>query len=416
MNYSNPTMDSLEVARGGSDGGGSDERTESGAVTRPKAARLRHRLLFVGAFPPPGNAVYGGNVTDCKLLMESSFPDRIDVIPLDTTQRSVPPPGVGWRVVDAVARLGKFVRLVHNSRPDAVLLFASAGLSFIEKSMLACYARCCGIPAILAVRSGAYMGACRSSRVFRFLAGILLRVPRFIVCQGPSWQQFYAQLFDLPTVRCPVVDSWAATPELFRVGNRRRAAHRGVVRLLFVGWIERGKGVFELLESVRWMVAQGECDVSLTLAGRGSALEDAQSWVCSHGLEGHITFAGWVAGDEKISLYEGVDVFVLPSHAEGLPNAMIEAMAAGLPIVVTSVGSIPDFIVDNMNGLVVPPRNVPALTSALELLCKMPDERERLGRAGQALARERFGVERAAAALASLVDTAAREHRSSSWV
>lgn len=416
MNNGGLTVDSVDGAQVHSGEGRNDQRTHRGTVTRPEGDQVRHRLLFVGAFPPPGNTVFGGNVTDCKLLMASSFPQRIDVVPLDTTQRSVPPPAVGRRAIDAIARLGKFVRLVHKIRPDVVLLFASGGLSFIEKSILACLARCYGIPAILAVRSGAFMGACRSSWVFHFLAGILLRVPRFIVCQGPSWQQFYAQLFKLPNARCPVVDSWAATPDLFRAGKQRNTGERRIVRLLFVGWIERAKGVFELLESVHAMVAQGEVAVSLTLAGRGRALEEAQSWVFSHGLERHIAFAGWVGGEEKISLYEGADVFVLPSHAEGLPNAMIEAMATGLPVVVTPVGSIPDFIVDNVNGLLVPPRNVPALTSALTLLCRMPDERERLGRAAEALARERFDVERAAEALASLVDTAARECTSGSLV
>lgn len=340
--------------------------------------------------------------------MASSFPARIDVLTLDTTQRSVPPPSIGRRLLDAIGRACKFVGLMHRGRPDVVLLFASAGLSFVEKTLLALYARVCGVPAILAVRSGGFMEACRRSSVFRLIAGILLRVPRFVVCQGASWQQFYRELFALPGSRCPIVDSWAATPELVRVGIQRDCTGQGPVRLLFVGWVERSKGVFELLESVRQLVAEANVDVALTLAGRGSALAEAQSWVHSHGLDAHIHFAGWVGGVEKTSLYATADVFVLPSYAEGLPNAMIEAMAAGLPVVVTSVGSIPDVVVDSVNGLVVPPRNVHALTNALGLLAKAPNERDRLGTAAQVLASERFGVERAAERLAALVHSAAR--------
>jgi glycosyltransferase involved in cell wall biosynthesis len=108
-------------------------------------------------------------------------------------------------------------------------------------------------------------------------------------------------------------------------------------------------------------------------------------------------------------LYAGADIFVLPSYAEGLPNSMFEAMAARLPVVVTPVGSIPDVVVNNANGLVIPLRDVPALTNALEFLSNAPDERERLGKAAQALASQRFGVERAAERLAMLVHTAARE-------
>jgi glycosyltransferase involved in cell wall biosynthesis len=288
-------------------------------------------------------------------------------------------------------------------------LFASAGLSFVEKGALALYARLWGVPAILAVRSGAFMNACKASLVFRRVAALLLRAPRFVICQGSIWQQFYSDIFGLPASRCPVVDGWAATSQLLEEGERRIYDSRGTVQLLFVGWVERAKGVFELLESVEQLVVREGIDVSLTLAGRGSALVEAQSWVRTHSLNSRVTFAGWVDGPEKTSLYAAADIFVLPSYAEGLPNSMIEAMAAGLPVVVTSVGSIPDAVHDSYNGLLVPPRDVTALTRALLRLSATPTERQGLGTAARAVARERFGVERAAEVLTTLINTAAFE-------
>jgi hypothetical protein len=106
-------------------------RTPKQLAHRCERIQRKPRLLFVGAFPPLGGSVYGGNITDCKLLMESSFPAHVDVIRLDSTQRTVPPPPLIRRIVDGAARLGRFVREFHHGRPDVVLLFASAGLSFV---------------------------------------------------------------------------------------------------------------------------------------------------------------------------------------------------------------------------------------------------------------------------------------------
>lgn len=367
------------------------------------------KLLFVGAFPPVGRNVFGGNVTDCKTLLASSFPNRVEVVLLDTTQRSVPPPPFHRRAVDAFARVFEFSRLLRAERPAVTLLFASSGFSFFEKGLLAALARAHGVSSILAVRSGAFADTCRRSRTFRWLAAPLLAVPTFVICQGESWQRFYNECFDLPASRCPVIDSWVATPELLEVGRQREYRREATLKLLFVGWVEAAKGVFELLAAVRQLVVvERRANVSLTIAGDGGAMEAASAWVREQGMDQHVTFAGWVDGDAKLALFRDADAFVLPSHTEGLPNAMLEAMAAGLPPVVTPVGSIPDVIHQGSNGLIVPRRDVAALAEALRTLVDTDGLRERLGRAAFAMASDRFAVERAAASLAQLVERAGR--------
>ena len=88
------------------------------------------------------------------------------------------------------------------------------------------------------------------------------------------------------------------------------------------------------------------------------------------------------------------DAFVMPSLWEGLGLVFLESMATGLPVVSTRVSAIPEVVVDGETGLLVPPADVEALAGAMRSLAREPDLRDRLGRAGRARVRERFGLDR----------------------
>jgi glycosyltransferase involved in cell wall biosynthesis len=88
-----------------------------------------------------------------------------------------------------------------------------------------------------------------------------------------------------------------------------------------------------------------------------------------------------------------LDVFVLPSLWEGLPIALLEAMAAGLPVVATAVGGTPEVVVEGETGFLVPPRDPEALAEAILRLLREPDLRRRMGEAGRKRVAEHFSVE-----------------------
>ncbi|HUV10461.1 MAG TPA: glycosyltransferase family 4 protein [Acidimicrobiia bacterium] len=98
--------------------------------------------------------------------------------------------------------------------------------------------------------------------------------------------------------------------------------------------------------------------------------------------------------DDVDVLYAAMDVFVLASHREGVPRAAMEAAAMGLPIVATDIRGCREVVDDGLNGVLVPPRDVPALTAALETLVASPSRRSAMGRAGRRIALERFDERR----------------------
>jgi glycosyltransferase involved in cell wall biosynthesis len=143
--------------------------------------------------------------------------------------------------------------------------------------------------------------------------------------------------------------------------------------VLYAGRLSPEKGVLELLEA-----AQG---LNLVVAGDGP-------------LRDRVPFArGFVQHDELQDLYARAAVVACPSRREGFGVACLEAMAHGRPVVATSVGGLLDLVVDGETGIVVPPRDPPALRSALERLLADADLRSRLGTAGRERARTQFSWE-----------------------
>jgi glycosyltransferase involved in cell wall biosynthesis len=153
----------------------------------------------------------------------------------------------------------------------------------------------------------------------------------------------------------------------------------------FAARMEYGKGPLTLLEAfARAHHATGH--VSLHMAGDGPQEEEALRLARSAGLNGCCTFSGIYSGPaQKSAFMRSLDVFVLPSLAEGTPNSIIEAMAHGLPVIASAVGGIPD-IVTSEAGILVPPSDKTALAEAMICLATDANRRAAMGLA----ARQRY--------------------------
>lgn len=130
--------------------------------------------------------------------------------------------------------------------------------------------------------------------------------------------------------------------------------------VLYVGRFARYKGLADLLAA--WPRIASQSDAECVLSGF-VAYDDP--YPIPDGI-GRVTVREWTSHPEL--LYRAADVFVLPSHVEGMSNALLEAMASGLPVVATRVGAAPEMVEDGVDGLLVPPGDQDALASALERL------------------------------------------------
>ena len=179
-------------------------------------------------------------------------------------------------------------------------------------------------------------------------------------------------------------------------------------RILFLGRLDRAKGVFDLLAAGALLAPRFPA-LRLVFGGEGDAVA-LRRRALDLGIGDRLELPGWLGPRERDEQLARASVFCLPSHAEGLPMAMLEAMAAGRAVIASSVGGIPETIVDGDNGLLVPPHDEPALARALAQVLGDDALRARLARGARATVEQHYSTEVVCGRLSALYRELAGTH------
>src|SRR5207253_7953952 len=154
--------------------------------------------------------------------------------------------------------------------------------------------------------------------------------------------------------------------------------------VLAVGRLSREKAHIDLLKAVQGLrQLHPELNCKLIVVGDGPERDGLEAAAKSFGLKDKIIFAGQVNNIQDF--YAAADVLALPSHSEGSPYVLLEAMAAGLPIVATAVGGVPEMLSDNEGAVLVPARNPEAMAEAIARVLADKELSERLAANASAL-------------------------------
>ena len=176
-------------------------------------------------------------------------------------------------------------------------------------------------------------------------------------------------------------------------------AGRVRTNLLYLSRVEVAKGVFELLDAYRILKTRNPA-YTLTIGGDGPDLEALKAYAEELGLQ-DVVFTGFLKGKAKVDCYREGSVFCFLSYSEGMPNAVLEALAMGLPVVSSDAGGLKDILRNGENGFIVlPDYNAPlkkkfdpaAVADAIERLVKTPELHERISTVNWRYARHRFAA------------------------
>jgi glycosyltransferase involved in cell wall biosynthesis len=206
-----------------------------------------------------------------------------------------------------------------------------------------------------------------------------------------------------PTTRVEVLHNAVPIPD----ATLLRDSSSSAPTVLFLGHLMPHKGIYDLVRAFA-NVAQRFPAARLVLGGVGQA-EELRRLAVELNVAERVFCPGWLKGADKSTALADSTIFVLPSYAEGMPMALLEAMSWRLPVIATPVGGVPQVVESEVNGLMVAPGDVEGLARALARLLDDPVLRRRLGAAarqtvetqfalGQALGRlteiyRRFGLE-----------------------
>ncbi len=185
-----------------------------------------------------------------------------------------------------------------------------------------------------------------------------------------------------------VLSLFVAGRFIARIGTRHAAGLTGLVMVLCVANHRAEKDYDNLMDAMALLVArekddgEGSAPLTVVAAGAGPLLDDARRRATALGLDGRLQMLGH--RDDVGSLMAAADAFVLASRFEGLPVALMEATAAGLPVVATRVGGIPEALAGEAGELLVPPQNPEALAALARL--GDPQLRRRLSEASRVAA------------------------------
>ncbi len=341
----------------------SDDRPDVGGV------------LLVGPRPP--EPLSGGIEIGVVMLLSSSVAQKYHMQFFNTARRRDPSRTIWQRLDYQIRRFTAFAYTVLRQRPKIVHVKASWGaVNYSQSVGYALIARLFGKRVLLQLHGGAFDAWYHSlSTRGRWAVRTSLSWTSELVVLSQYWHDMVSKL--VPNRPIHIVPNGVET-QYAQPPTRRGELP---LKVLTIGTLGRRKGHFDIIEAAARLHGQPS-PFHFLFAGpdedaeTGRALRDR---VAALGLTECISFLGPVGREAKWQLLAEADLFLLPSYGENLPNAILEAMAAALPIICTPVGALPDMLNEGDHALFVPLGNIEALTEALTRCAASPELRAAMG-------------------------------------
>lgn len=312
----------------------------------------------------PDRLVKGGIASVVNGYREHDFSGKCEVSYIESYRN-----GSKWeKLAKALKGYLLFFREMILNKPDIVHIHSSFGPSFYRKMpfiYMACFR---GVPVINHIHGAEFetfylKASDRKKRRIRKVYGKCT----MLIALSEEWKR------NLESVVSPekitVIENYCKIPDLSGTEKKKQ--------ILFLGEIGKRKGCYDIPEIYGRVLEKGE-RLPLIMAGDGELAEVKKLFEDRDLLES-VSFPGWVRGADKDKCLKESGIFLFPSYYEGMPMAVLEAMAYGMAIVTTRVGGIPHLLEDGVNGYLCEPGDIEGLSKRLLELSKDGDKRRKMG-------------------------------------
>jgi glycosyltransferase involved in cell wall biosynthesis len=296
--------------------------------------------------------------------------------------------GSGWvKIFTALKAWVRVAVLLRKLDAPLVHVQTASRASFWRKAVVCLMARAAGRPYIVHVHGGGfsqfYEHEC--GRLRQRLIRSTLEHAALVIALSEEWHERLLKI--CPAARVEILHNAVMIPDR---APPQTCADRNPT-LLFLGHLGPEKGVFELVKAFAPLAGRFS-GLQLVLGGVGQS-DAVRALATQLGISDRVELPGWLGPERKSAALAAATIFLLPSYYEGMPMALLEAMAWGMPVIATPVGGTPQIVTHEVNGLLIPPGDIAALTMAIERLLQDPALRIRLGNAARATIVSRFSLE-----------------------
>jgi glycogen synthase len=303
------------------------------------------------------------------------------------------------QLVFIAGALYRCLAVVSRFKPDVVVAFFGLPSGAVAWALHKLH----GIPYIVSLRGGDVPGF----RPYDFWLYHRIAVPLL----HPIWRNAAAVVANSTGLRA-LARRFDSTVDIVVIPNGVDVQQHPIqqrewvpARILSVGRVVHQKGLDLAMKALADLKA---LDWSWRIAGDGPQMPTLKQAAVTRKIADRVTFLGWQAGEQLQKEYAASNLFLFPSRHEGMPNAVLEAMASGLPVVASNIAGNEELVVDGRTGILFPAEDAAALEAALRGLLTDGDRRAEMGKAGRKRVAEEYGWQRVAGDYLNLLEEAAR--------
>ncbi|WP_299819029.1 glycosyltransferase family 4 protein [uncultured Pontibacter sp.] len=253
-----------------------------------------------------------------------------------------------------------YMYLLRNTQIQVVHIHGASKGSFYRKYIIFLLSKYLfGKKVVYHVHSGAFPVFFNNSNlVVKTCIRHFINTTDAVICLSDFWKGFFSQTFKPKELL--VLRNMVEHVSCENYTRRFENTGDGKVIFLFLGMIREQKGTFDMVRAASMLDEKYKNAFEIWIAGDGE-VEALKRSISEHNLDSNIKYLGWLDGEDKNQVLRKANVLVLPSHFEGSPVSILEAMAYGMPIISSNVGGIPELVIDDYNGILNRPGDTAAI-------------------------------------------------------
>ena len=332
-------------------------------------------LVVSHTAPPPG-----GMETYVEHMFESDLVRKYNMRLFDTRKRTRDNRPAIAGIISQLIILVNYVSCVLRFQPDIIHIHTASRLHFFRRSIDVLFGKILANKIVLHIHGGAFQSFWEESgRLLSFYIKTILQFSDMVIALSSGWREKIGRMKGNKK-NIQVIPNGIVTRPFNPPPEKQSKFCDDQVRVLFVGLLGKQKGIYDLIDVIPDII-KSHPKTQFIIVGSEESPRIIQELSAAIPAQycSHVHFRGPLFGRDKIKEYKEADIFVLPSYAENFPLVMLEAMAAGLPLIITRVGAVPDVIKHEVNGLLIDPGDKKALKESILRLINDRSLRSRMG-------------------------------------